>query len=657
MEHKNARSKFWLTHNAEERWQDFLLVPVWMESEGWPLLKVTLHDFILSAGIQHNGNPEPILSSQAELSMVWRKICKVSKSFHMTVTGIRTEFLELHPPFSRRFDALCARWINIFHKVDSRKRDVVLAVKRRRPADMTLIIQEVAKVWYPAANSWNDLFARAFPRKGWEEYKVAYNFLPSLSRTVHSLPYDLVDFLPRLNPELTGLLSHWYQAAFVQKWTYHGRPDNELELQRAGPALLLAKGVALIEMAHIVRKGSNPKESKINFFEYEERVTMIEALQHIKEIYGFCTYHGLHPIEANQFPWNHTVDFTDTVKMMKIPVEEFFYQLLETPSVEGSDKESVDSMLTVRWNLIWRMECLDIWILRTRLLLDMPPHYGALKRCYLQKWTELYSWFVSLTERVMQILASEEEIINRMMKPEPPLDPRQTLVRAITKAIECSGLRWNYIADPITGLLEGIRKFRDSFPLTLDLATNPEAVFIDDDKIIFGNPSSISGHPVLPIEPMHNNRNPTNRSAKEWSLATTARTPWSLVRHSFAMDFSPLGPLQRTPILAHISCLIQVSGPMGRQITLTSNLLAQDLVISIHKYGNRADKGPDQKMNDYDHATWDRYLPVDFRSRKREAKGEVKEVKEFDLFPRFPRPCDLPPIYGNEIFDEDLEEL
>ena len=586
MENKTSRSRTWLTNNIDGKWHDFPAITVWAESQGWPLMKVTLQDYITPIGVYHTGDPIATQQLQRKVSNTWKQMCQVGESFFNTVTGIRSEFLELHPPYSRRFDALCARWVSIFHTVESRKRDVVLAVRRRKPMDMIRVIREVANIWSPAANQWNDLFARAFPRKGWKEYIIAYNFSSSLDRIPYLTTIEFIHLLPQINNDLTNLLSHWYLAAFVQKWTYHGRPDNELELQRAGPAMLLSKSIALAEMAHRAREEIGPDDHSADYFEHKELEVMNKVLVYIKEMYIFCRYHGLHPIDANQFPWNPITDFAEAVNALKSPTYDVFYQLLETPSIEGCDQNGVDSLLTVRWNLMWRMECMDLWILRTRLLLAMPPQWGALYSHYQTEWVELYGWHVNLAENLTNILASEEQMIPRVPNPSSPLAPRQNLVHTTTKIAESCGARWRIMADPIADYVKEVRRFSDHFPSTLNLATDPESVFLDDDRIIFSNPSSIIGHPVIPHS--HSLRGEHVKPSEQgWSLTMSTHTHWCLVRHSLVIHFTASGPQRTLPALAFLSCLTRVFTPAWRPITISSTLLAQDLVISLYKYGGK----------------------------------------------------------------------
>ena len=137
------------------------------------------------------------------------------------------------------------------------------------------------------------------------------------------------------------------------------------------------------------------------------------------------------------------------------------------------------------------------FMLRTRLLLAMPPQWGALYPHYQTEWTELYGWHVNLAESLTNILASEEQMITRVPSPASALTPRQSLVHTTTKIAEFSGTRWRTVADSVASYVREVKEFRDQFLLTLNLATDTKSVFLADDRIIFGNPSSILGHPVI----------------------------------------------------------------------------------------------------------------------------------------------------------------
>ena len=242
MENKTSRSRTWLTNNADGKWHDFLAITVWAESEGWPLMKVTLQDYITPIGVYHTGTPLPRNNCNAKFPTRGNRCVKWANPFFNTVTGIRSRvFGDSTHPYSRKFDALCARWISIFHTVELPEEGCCPGDKKKETNRHDPCHPRHSEDLESGEPTNGIPFSQGLsPGRGGKNTRSRTIFHPSLTRSHIFRPLDLFDLLPQINNDLTKLLSHWYLAAFVQKWTYHGRPDNELELQRAGPAMLLA---------------------------------------------------------------------------------------------------------------------------------------------------------------------------------------------------------------------------------------------------------------------------------------------------------------------------------------------------------------------------------------------------------------------------------
>ena len=652
MEEKKRNSKFWEDNNTDNKWPMFVNNPAWNEREGWPHVKVTLEIYLdnYSPHQAEDGLQPPL--SMPKLCKTWQQICLFQESFRRTVAGIRSEFMELHPPFSRQFDALCARWLNILHTVESRKGDVTMIVRRRNNSDMILTIREISRLWHPAATAWNHLFMKAFPRKGWKEYRIAYHFLPHLARLPLTMTLNLEPLLC-LNKEFTNLLTHWFLAVFVQRWSYHGRPTNELELQRAGPALLLAKGVALVEIALLSRRSVNGHATMTKtLFEYKIPDALPEVYHYIHEFKEYASYHGLHPTDANQFPWNSIADHKVIVDMMKRPLIDVFFRLMETPVPQGNWEGNVEILLAIRWNLIWRIECIDLWILQIRLLLDTPPQHGAVATQLRRRFEILREWHILITVAGRCILSFEEVFISEAKERHFGEDMRKITNQATREATKRCGSQWISLAKKLGKYVILLKAFQKEFPTTLEAALDHNSMFVDDERIIFSSPSSLVGHPTLPSETEVKRIPRTTMGAPDHNLTTANRTHWCLVQHSVTIDLRPLGQNQLVPLLAHVSCLTQTSFPTCGPVTLTPLLLAQDTVISWYKYEGKVDTRPDLILDEAQHKNWDSFLPYYFKIRN---KNSMTKAVEFDLFPRFPQQNDV--IIGVEVFEEDLDEL